>query len=195
MRFRSRTPLTEAVRQAAGVGATARVVGFGMTAGEGAQVACRARETGGQSLLAADGAGLAAALAATVAAVPVPATAEAPRGPLYPGAADMPGLRLAPTGRSRPGTHAPVTAIAFAADGTAAQCRALCEADAACHAGRFEGRGSYAVAEARCFVFDAGAAFDWDLPPSSPRGCARGTRRWCGRSKGQRWPGPCPRPP
>lgn len=106
MRFQGRTPLTEAVRQAArdlnftenpatvvlitdgietceadpcalareleaaGIDFTAHVVGFGLTAQEGAQVACLAQETGGQYLLADNAADLASALAATVAQAP-----------------------------------------------------------------------------------------------------------------------------
>lgn len=215
MRFQGRTPLTDAVRQAArelnftenpatvvlitdgietcqadpcalgrelaaaGVGFTAHVVGFGMTAAEGAQVACLARETGGQYLLADDAGALAAALAATVAASPVaPAPGAAPpepefaRGPWYPGLPDMPGIALQPTGQTLPGTNAPVAGIDFAADGTPAQCRALCEDDAACHAWRHEPPGSHFVAEARCFLYGAGAEFDW----SPTEGFASGLR-------------------
>lgn len=123
MRFQGRTPLTEAVREAAqalnftenpatvvlitdgietceadpcalareleaaGVGFTAHVVGFGLTAAEGAEVACLAQETGGQYLLADDAAGLATALEATVAgaaepAPPAPAPAPAVETPV-----------------------------------------------------------------------------------------------------------------
>lgn len=102
MRFLGKTPLTQAVREAAatlrstetpatvvlitdgletcdadpcalareleaaGLGFTAQVIGFGLTAAEGAQVACLATETGGQYLQAADAGDLAAALAAAV---------------------------------------------------------------------------------------------------------------------------------
>jgi Ca-activated chloride channel family protein len=158
MRFQGRTPLTDAVRQAAralnftenpatvilitdgietcnadpcalgrelaaaGVGFTAHVVGFGMTAEEGAQVACLAQETGGQYLLAQDAAGLSAALSATIAAQagtpppappppPAPApVAEAP--PLPPATLNAPAevaalerFQVAVTGPMNPGDY------------------------------------------------------------------------------------------
>jgi Ca-activated chloride channel family protein len=126
MRFQGRTPLSEAVRQAArelnftenpatvvlitdgietcqadpcalareleaaGVGFTAHVVGFGMTAEEGAQVACLAQETGGQYLLADDAGDLLAALSATVAAVPGAGAAPAAAAPAPAPVADDP---------------------------------------------------------------------------------------------------------
>ncbi|MGO4853267.1 vWA domain-containing protein [Phaeovulum sp. W22_SRMD_FR3] len=115
MKFLGKTPLSEAVRQAAealrygeeaatvvlvtdgletcaadpcalgreleagGLNFTAHVIGFGLTAAEGAQVSCLAAETGGKYIQAGDAAGLAEALTATVTtpAAP-PETAAAP---------------------------------------------------------------------------------------------------------------------
>lgn len=126
MRFQGRTPLTEAVREAAralnftenpatvvlitdgietceadpcalareleaaGVGFTAHVVGFGLTAEEGAQVACLAQETGGQYLLADNAGDLLAALSATVAAEPGSTAAAAPPPPAPTPVAEAP---------------------------------------------------------------------------------------------------------
>lgn len=62
-----------------GVEFTAHVVGFGLTAEEGREVACLAENTGGRYLQASDAAGLAEALAATVVAPtpePEPAAPE-----------------------------------------------------------------------------------------------------------------------
>lgn len=107
MKFLGKTPLTDAVRQAAaelrsteekatvilitdgietcaadpcalgaeleasGVDFTAHVVGFGLTAAEGATVACLADNTGGQYIEAADAGALVDALQTTVVAAPV----------------------------------------------------------------------------------------------------------------------------
>ncbi|MCA0278591.1 MAG: VWA domain-containing protein [Proteobacteria bacterium] len=60
-----------------GVDFTAHVVGFGLTADEGKQVACLAENTGGKYIQASDAKGLEEALAQTVAA-PAPAPAPAP---------------------------------------------------------------------------------------------------------------------
>lgn len=61
-----------------GAGLTVDVVGFGLTATEGKQVACLAENTGGKYIQASDASGLEAALAQTVAAAAAPATASAP---------------------------------------------------------------------------------------------------------------------
>lgn len=66
-----------------GVDFTAHVVGFGLSAEEGKQVACLAENTGGRYFAAADAAALAQALTQTVVEAPVappppPATLEAP---------------------------------------------------------------------------------------------------------------------
>ncbi|KQU66686.1 hypothetical protein ASC75_08615 [Aminobacter sp. DSM 101952] len=60
-----------------GVDFTAHVVGFGLTAEEGRQVACLAENTGGKYIQASDAKGLEDALAQTV-AEPAPAPAPAP---------------------------------------------------------------------------------------------------------------------
>jgi Ca-activated chloride channel homolog len=115
MRFQGKTPLSEAVRQAAqvlrsgeeaatvvlvtdgletceadpcalgreleaaGLNFTAHVIGFGLTEEEGAQVACLAKETGGQYLQASDAGALTDALTATVSAqLPLPQPAPEP---------------------------------------------------------------------------------------------------------------------
>lgn len=58
--------------KAAGVDFTAHVVGFGLTAEEGRQVACLAENTGGKYIQATDAAGLEEALKQTVAEKPAP---------------------------------------------------------------------------------------------------------------------------
>ena len=63
--------------KASGVDFTADVVGFGLTAEEGRQVACLADNTGGKYIQASDAEALQAALAETVAA-PAPEPAEEP---------------------------------------------------------------------------------------------------------------------
>ncbi|HEY6631449.1 MAG TPA: VWA domain-containing protein [Rhizobiaceae bacterium] len=67
--------------EATGVDFTAHVVGFGLTADEGREVACLAHNTGGKYLQASDAAGLREALAATVAA-PAGAAPEPPPPPV-----------------------------------------------------------------------------------------------------------------
>lgn len=64
--------------ESAGVDFTADVVGFGLTAEEGKQVACLAENTGGKYIQASDEAALKAALAETVAPKPAPEPAPAP---------------------------------------------------------------------------------------------------------------------
>lgn len=64
--------------KAAGVDFTAHVVGFGLTADEGRQVACLAENTGGKYIQATDAAGLEEALKQTVAAKPAPQPTPAP---------------------------------------------------------------------------------------------------------------------
>ncbi|MEQ1942430.1 VWA domain-containing protein [Mesorhizobium sp. VNQ89] len=60
----------------AGVDFTAHVVGFGLTADEGREVACLAESTGGKYLQASDAEGLREALASTVVASPEPAAPQ-----------------------------------------------------------------------------------------------------------------------
>lgn len=64
--------------EAAGVNFTAHVVGFGLTAEEGAQVACLAEATGGTYLAAENAGDLATALTQTVVAAPTPEVVPAP---------------------------------------------------------------------------------------------------------------------
>jgi Ca-activated chloride channel family protein len=64
--------------EAAGVDFTADVVGFGLTAEEGRQVACLAENTGGKYIQASDATALKDALAETVAPQPAPEPAPAP---------------------------------------------------------------------------------------------------------------------
>lgn len=71
-----------AALEAAGANFTAHVVGFGLSAAEGAEVACLAEATGGRYLEAHDAASLGAALAETVVA---PAPEPAPAAPAVPG--------------------------------------------------------------------------------------------------------------
>jgi Ca-activated chloride channel homolog len=198
MRFQGKTPLTDAVRQAAaalrsgeeaatvvlvtdgletcdadpcalareleqaGLAFTAHVVGFGLTEEEGAQVACLANETGGMYLQASDAGALADALARTVAAAPAPVeTPPAPPQAYFPGAPRMPHIALEPTGRTTGAPGADPAPITFAADGTADQCAAACDGDAACAAFRYEPAGSLFVDEARCFLFAASSEMDY----------------------------------
>ncbi|WP_269933344.1 vWA domain-containing protein [Aminobacter sp. HY435] len=70
----------------AGVDFTAHVVGFGLTAEEGKQVACLAENTGGKYMQASDAKGLEQALAQTVAApapAPTPTPAAEPAKPEF----------------------------------------------------------------------------------------------------------------
>lgn len=198
MRFQGKTPLSEAVRQAAevlrfgeepatvvlvtdgletceadpcalgreleaaGLNFTAHVIGFGLTEAEGAQVACLAEETGGLYLQASDAGALAEALARTVAAAP--AIVEEPLPPArsyYPGAPRMPHIALQPTRQTIGTLGADPAAISFAADGTAEQCAAACDDDAACSAFRYEPPGSLSVAEARCALYPATSEMDF----------------------------------
>jgi Ca-activated chloride channel family protein len=64
--------------EASGVDFTADVVGFGLTADEGKQIACLADNTGGKYIQASDEKALREALVETVAAAPAPAPEPAP---------------------------------------------------------------------------------------------------------------------
>jgi Ca-activated chloride channel family protein len=210
MRFLGKTPLSEAVRQAAealrygeeaatvvlvtdgletcaadpcalgreleaaGLNFTAHVIGFGLSEAEGAQVACLAESTGGRYFAAGDAAALAGALQATVAAeVPPPPAPSARR--YFPGAPEMPDVALAPTGETTGAGRGNPPEFSFPADGTSAQCAALCAAEASCDAWRYEPPGSYFVAEARCFGFGASSEMDYDTYPPG-EGWASGIR-------------------
>ncbi|RWP98552.1 VWA domain-containing protein [Mesorhizobium sp.] len=67
--------------RAAGVDFTVNVVGFGLTADEGKQVACLADNTGGKYIQASDEKALQDALVETIAAAPAPAPEPAPAPP------------------------------------------------------------------------------------------------------------------
>ncbi|RWO51349.1 VWA domain-containing protein [Mesorhizobium sp.] len=67
--------------RAAGVDFTVNVVGFGLTAEEGKQVACLADNTGGKYIQASDEKALQDALVETIAAAPAPAPEPAPAPP------------------------------------------------------------------------------------------------------------------
>lgn len=151
--------------EAAGLNFTAHVIGFGLTEEEGAQVACLAEETGGMYLQASDAGTLADALTRTVAAAPevdpIPDAPPPESRELFPGAARMPNIGLEPTGMSSTASAIEPGPISFAADGTADQCFAACEADPNCAAYRYEPPGSYFVAEARCALFAASTESDF----------------------------------
>ncbi|BCH18800.1 vWA domain-containing protein [Mesorhizobium sp. L-2-11] len=70
--------------RAAGVDFTVNVVGFGLTADEGKQVACLADNTGGKYIQASDEKALQDALVETIAAAPAPAPEPAPQPPAAP---------------------------------------------------------------------------------------------------------------
>lgn len=200
MRFQGKTPLTEAVRQAAaalrsteepatvvlvtdgietceadpcalaaeleasGVDFTAHVIGFGLTRDEGAEVACIAENTGGTYFEAGDGAALVDALTAAVSGSVEPAPPP-PQRSYYPGAPMMVSIAVQPTGMTTglPGDRPPE--FSFPADGTAAQCAALCEGEAICAAWRYEPRGSSFVDYARCFAYGASSEMDYTTYP------------------------------
>lgn len=200
MRFLGKTPLSDAVRQAAealrygedaarvvlvtdgletcaadpcalgreleaaGLDFTAHVIGFGLTQAEGAQVSCLADATGGRYFAADDADALAAALAESVAepaAVPEP---PRPRS-YFPGAPRMENVALQPTGQTTGQPEGSPPEVAFPADGTSAQCQALCENEPICAAWRYEPPGSYFVAEARCVTYGASSEMDYQLFP------------------------------
>lgn len=73
--------------RAAGVDFTVNVVGFGLTADEGKQVACLADNTGGKYIQASDEKALQDALVETIAAAPAPAPAPEPAPAPPPAAA------------------------------------------------------------------------------------------------------------
>lgn len=159
--------------EASGLNFTAHVIGFGLSAEEGAQVACLAEETGGKYLQASDAGALSEALQETVVAAPLePVPDVLPSEPLpsktyFAGAPTMPNIGLEPTGQTTGLSDVEPAAISFPGDGTAEQCAALCDGDAACSAFRFEPPGSYFVEEARCFLFSASTEMDFrEMDPS-----------------------------
>ncbi|MFU0503910.1 vWA domain-containing protein [Pseudaminobacter sp. NGMCC 1.201702] len=87
----------------AGVDFTAHVVGFGLTAEEGRQVACLAENTGGKYIQASDAGALRDALVETVAAEPEPAPEPQPQPtPAAPEFNVVPTLKLAETSSPLP---------------------------------------------------------------------------------------------
>ncbi|RWP57799.1 VWA domain-containing protein [Mesorhizobium sp.] len=80
--------------RAAGVDFTVNVVGFGLTADEGKQVACLADNTGGKYIQASDEKALQNALVETIAAAPAPAPEPAPAPP--PAAPEKPEFNFMP---------------------------------------------------------------------------------------------------
>lgn len=93
--------------EAAGVDFTAHVVGFGLTAEEGREVACLAEKTGGKYLQASNAAALKDALAAAV-RTPAEPAAEAPSAEAP--AADVPAAETAEAEPAPAETAAPVVA-------------------------------------------------------------------------------------
>ncbi|MET3580411.1 Ca-activated chloride channel family protein [Mesorhizobium robiniae] len=81
--------------KAAGVDFTVDVVGFGLTADEGKQVACLADNTGGKYIQASDEQALQNALVETIAAAPAPAPEPAPAAP--PAPEEKPEFNFMPT--------------------------------------------------------------------------------------------------
>ncbi|WP_334193887.1 vWA domain-containing protein [Pararhodobacter sp.] len=160
--------------EASGVNFTAHVVGFGLSAEEGAQVACLAEETGGRYFQADDAAALTEALTQTLAAPapepvaepepePLPVEPVVQPGPWYPGPAFMNGLQLQPTGRSRGLGGAFPAEISFPAEGTPEMCQQACADDTACAAWQFDPPGSYFIEEARCTLFNGDAELDYSF--------------------------------
>ncbi len=141
---------------AAGVDFTAHVVGFDVAHGSDAQqqLQCLAQSTGGRYVRAGNADELNAALR-TVAEVeplpaPPPARALAKVGPEW-----LPGYALEPDVEVYlDDTTEPVgdSSIDFTPDQTAAECRALCDADASCAGWHYEPTGSYFVPYPRCHL-------------------------------------------
>ncbi|MBZ9674481.1 vWA domain-containing protein [Mesorhizobium sp. ES1-1] len=99
--------------EAAGVDFTADVVGFGLTADEGKQIACIADNTGGKYIQASDAKALREALAETVAAPePSPAPAPSPEPAPAPKAAEI-DYNLIPTALLKEGGEQPKSDIYY----------------------------------------------------------------------------------
>lgn len=160
-----------AALEEAGIDFTAHVIGFGLSKAESEKVACIAENTGGKYLEAADGVGLAGALKEVVLekvvqepAEPIEEPPASEEGPWYPGEEYMQNVQLQTTGET---TDAKFVGdpeqVDFAADGTAAQCRAACDADSKCVSWLYEPPGSYFVAEARCRLYGITTEHDYAL--------------------------------
>ncbi|MCA0032609.1 vWA domain-containing protein [Mesorhizobium sp. B263B2A] len=99
--------------EASGVDFTADVVGFGLTADEGRQIACLADNTGGKYIQASDEKALQEALAETVAATaPAPAPEPAPTPAPEPKAAEV-DFNLIPTALLKDGGPAPKSDVYY----------------------------------------------------------------------------------
>lgn len=157
--------------EASGVDFTAHVIGFGLTRDEGAEVACIAENTGGRYLPASDADALAGALEQAISDTPPPEIAplEVPEtvreSRRFPGDVWMQGFALAPTGYAFGPDLPEPAAFDFPGDGTAEQCRSICEADGNCGSWRYEPAGSFFVDHARCFAFPPGTEFRADVYP------------------------------
>lgn len=140
--------------EAAGVDFTAHVVGFDVAQGSAAQrqLQCLAESTGGRYVQAGNADELNAALrtVAEVEPLPAPPTARviAREGPEW-----LPGYALEPdvdvhldAAAESPGEGS----VDFRPDQTAAECRALCDANAHCAGWHYEPTGSYFVPYPRC---------------------------------------------
>lgn len=151
----------------AGVSFTAHVIGLGLSGEEGAQVSCIAENTGGRYLPANNAEALADALTAAIGdeaadtITPEPATPAPARH--FPGAEMMPNVALAPTGYTIGEPLSFPEEQSFPADGTIAQCQAMCTTDGNCGSWRYEPRGSNFVDYARCFVFNPSTEFDFSF--------------------------------
>lgn len=145
--------------EAAGVNFTAHVVGFGLTKEEGAQVACLAENTGGRYIEAANAGELVSALTEAISMEPPKANTHFPGKPL------MPAIQLQATGGAIGAEAAAPGQPDFPRTGTAEDCRALAEADAAAAAWMFEPPGSYFVEEPRCRLYSYSTEMDWAVYP------------------------------
>ncbi|WP_186393607.1 MULTISPECIES: VWA domain-containing protein [unclassified Pannonibacter] len=145
--------------EAAGVNFTAHVVGFGLTKEEGAQVACLAENTGGRYIEAANAGELVSALTEAISMEPPRANTHFPGKPL------MPAIQLQATGGAIGAESGVPGQPDFPRTGTAEDCRALAEADAAAAAWMFEPPGSYFVEEPRCRLYSYSTEMDWAVYP------------------------------
>lgn len=153
-----------AALEEAGIDFTAHVIGFGLSKAESEKIACIAENTGGKYLEAADGAGLAEALEKVVLEPSEPVEEMPPptAGPWYPGEEIMRNIQIQATGGTTDAEPARDPELTdFPADGDAAQCRAACDAEAACVSWLYEPPGSYFVEEARCRLYGPTTEHDY----------------------------------
>lgn len=153
-----------AALEEAGIDFTAHVIGFGLSKAESEKIACIAENTGGKYLEAADGAGLAEALEKVVLEPSEPVEEMPPptAGPWYPGEEIMRNIQIQATGGTTDAEPARAPELTdFPAGGDAAQCRAACDAEAACVSWLYEPPGSYFVEEARCRLYGPTTEHDY----------------------------------